>query len=61
MDTKSAVLSEVMTDQGLRFQWLVLFDASDNAVCKTRMGVNISILDSMTIVFRSQRSVPAQL
>ena len=39
MDTKGAVLSEVMTYQGLRFQWLVLFDASDNAVCKTRIGV----------------------
>lgn len=39
MDTKSAVLSEVMTYQGLRFQWVVLFDAANNAVCKTRIGV----------------------
>ena len=39
MDTKNAVLSEVITYQGLRFQWLVLFDAADNAVCKTRIGV----------------------
>ena len=39
MDTKNAVLSEVVNYQGLRFQWLVLFDASDNAVCKTRIGV----------------------
>jgi hypothetical protein len=39
VDTKSAVLSEVVNYQGLRFQWLVLFDAANNAVCKTRMGV----------------------
>lgn len=38
MKTKSAVLSVVMNDRGLRFQWLTLFNSDKSIDIQTRVG-----------------------